>query len=175
MFFWEICRLVGRMVSMSQFSLSKQTSKALILTLRSQAMLIGELLNEDYDYVLTRRLHSRFSKYRSMSWGRFLVSLREVKSSEKILIRRSLLKSGIDFWKCDLGKADEDEKRKFEEFISELVSKEIKIMECSLWRFYRGLSLHRRVRCKKKFWSDQNVKTVLRWWWTTQTQILMTI
>ena len=40
------------------FSLSKQTSKALILTLRSQAMLIDELLNEDYDYVLTRRLQS---------------------------------------------------------------------------------------------------------------------
>ena len=119
------------------FSLSKQTSKALILTLRSQAMLIGELLSEDYDYVLTRRLQSdpienRFSKYRSMSGGRFLVSLREVKSSEKILIRRSLLKSGIDFWKCDLGKPDEDEKRKFEEFISELQSKEVEIMECSL-------------------------------------------
>ena len=104
--------------------------------LRSQAILIGEFLNEDYDYVLTRQLKSdpienRFSKYRSMSGGRFLVSLREVKSSENILIRRSLLKSEIDFWKYDLGKPDEDEKRNFEEFISELESKEIEIMECS--------------------------------------------
>ena len=113
---------------------SQQTN---IKSFEAQAMLIGELLNEDYDYVLTRRLQSdpienRFSKYRSMSGGRFLVSLREVKSSEKILIRRFLLKSGIDFWKCDLGKPDEDEKRKFEELISELESKEIEIMECSL-------------------------------------------
>ena len=69
----------------------------MILTLKSQAMLINELLNEEYDYVLTkvlltRRLQSdpienRFSKYRSMSGGRFLVSLREVETSEKILIR----------------------------------------------------------------------------------------
>ena len=56
-------------------------------------------------------IENRFSKYRFISGGRFLVSLREVQRSEKILIRRSLLKSGIDFWKCDLGKPDDDEKK----------------------------------------------------------------
>lgn len=119
------------------YSLSKQTSKALILTLRSHAMLICELLNEDYEYVLMRRFQSdpienRFSQYRSMSGGRFLVSLREVKSSEKILICRSLLKIGIDFWKCDVEELDDEEKRKFDEFVFELEAKEIEIMDCSL-------------------------------------------
>ena len=37
-----------------------------------------------------------------MSGGRFLVALREVKTSDKILQMKSLLKKGFDFWKMDL-------------------------------------------------------------------------
>ena len=37
-----------------------------------------------------------------MSGGRFLVGLREVNSSEKILKIRSLLKENINFWEEDL-------------------------------------------------------------------------
>jgi hypothetical protein len=97
--------------TISDFCLSKQTAKALVLTLRSQAMLIKDLFNEDYTYFLTRRLQSdpienRFSQYRQMSGGRFLVSQREVISSERILICRSLLKEGINFWEEESLRSD---------------------------------------------------------------------
>ena len=38
-----------------------------------------------------------------MSGGRFLVSLQEVKNSERIIRCRSLVKADINFWKEDLG------------------------------------------------------------------------
>ena len=61
-----------------------------------------------YDFVMTSRLQSdpierRFSQYRQMSGGRFLVSLREVTNSERIIRCRSLVKADINFWKEDLG------------------------------------------------------------------------
>ena len=86
----------------SYFTLTPQTSSALINTLRSQATLIDELLNDGYDFILTSRLQSdsierHFSKYRQMSGGRFLVSLREVLNTERILSCRSLIKKNINF------------------------------------------------------------------------------
>ena len=55
---------------------------------------------EGYDCVLTGRLQSdplerRFSHYRQMSGGRFLVSLQEVIKSESIIKLKSLLKRNI--------------------------------------------------------------------------------
>ena len=83
------------------FCLSDQTSKALRWTLRCHAALIEDLLNDKYDYVLTSRLQSdalerRYGQYRQMSGGRFLVSLKDVDLSEKILKIKSLLKEGFD-------------------------------------------------------------------------------
>ena len=68
-----------------------------LITLRSQAMLIDEWLNDGYDFVLTARLQSdlverRFSQYRQMSGERFLVSLREVLNTERISSCHSLIK-----------------------------------------------------------------------------------
>ena len=90
------------------FTLTANTSNALVMTLRAQSALINELLSEDYEFVMTSRLLSdpverRFSQYRQMSGGRFLVSLREVQNSERILRCRSLIKADINFWKEDLG------------------------------------------------------------------------
>lgn len=118
------------------YCLSKQTANALVLTLRSHAMLIRELLAEGYEFVFTRRLQSdpienRFSQYRQMSGGRFLVSLREVQSSEKILVCRSLLKIGDDFWTHD--DADNDaEEENLNIFMSQLIEHETEIMEAVL-------------------------------------------
>ena len=69
--------------SCPSFTLSTQTSKALISILRSHAALTNDLLSEGYKFVMTSRFQSdpierRFSLYRQMSGGRFLVSLREV-------------------------------------------------------------------------------------------------
>ena len=55
---------------------------------------------------MTSRLQSdpierRFLQYRQMSGGRFLLSLREVTNSERII--RCLVKADINFWKEDLG------------------------------------------------------------------------
>ena len=94
--------------STSFFCLTEQTFDALIRTLRAQASLIDDLLEKDgYYFVVPRRFQSdplerRFSRYRQMSGGRFLVSLREVLSSERIIATSSLLKEDIDFWKEDL-------------------------------------------------------------------------
>ena len=65
-------------------------------------MLVLDLLTDGYQFVLTRRLQSdrlenRFLQYRQMSGGSFLVGLREVLCSEKILKCRSHLKAGIEF------------------------------------------------------------------------------
>ena len=84
------------------------SSYALVLTLRAQSELIKELLSEGYDFVMTSRLQSdpierRFSQYRQMSGGRFLVSFREVTNLERIIRCRSLVKADINFWKEDLG------------------------------------------------------------------------
>ena len=80
----------------------------MVLTLRAQSGLIKELLPEGYDFVMISRLQSdpierMFSQYRQMSGGRFLVSLREVTNSERIIHCRSLVKAAINFWKEDLG------------------------------------------------------------------------
>ena len=89
------------------FSLTPQTSHALVTTLRCTASLIEDLLREGYSYVLTARFQSdplerRFSRYRQMSGGRFLIGLRELESSERILSISSLIKEGVDFWKEDV-------------------------------------------------------------------------
>ena len=126
--------------SSPSFCLTKQTSAALIRTLKAQASLIDELLAENYSFVIPRKLQSdplerRFSQYRQMSGGRFLVSLREVKNSEKILACRSLLKEGVDFWKEDLQpNFDQSILKNFQTFIEEHESyiSEISLSEGSL-------------------------------------------
>ena len=80
--------------------LSKQTFQALIKTLRAQAQLMTELLQEGYLYVIPAKLQTdplekRFSQYRQTSGGNFLVSLREVLQSEKTLLCKTLLKEDV--------------------------------------------------------------------------------
>ena len=82
-FFMSLADWVENWKQSPAFRLTPQTASALIVTLRAQALLIDELLEEGYLFVLTGRLQSdpierRFSQYRQMSGGRFLVSLREV-------------------------------------------------------------------------------------------------
>ena len=94
------------------FTLTAQTASSLTSTLRSHAILIDELVNEGYSFVMTSRLQSdpiekRFSQYRQMSGGRFLVSLREVLNSERILSCRSLIKKNINFWEENI-QVDQD-------------------------------------------------------------------
>ena len=94
------------------FSLTPQTSHALVTTLRCTASLIEDLLQEGYLYVLTARfqtdpLERRFSRYRQMSGGRFLIGLRELESSERILSISSLIKEGVDFWNEDVRPSDD--------------------------------------------------------------------
>ena len=65
------------------FTLTPKTVFALTTTLCANAMLIEDLLNEAYQYVITARLQSnpverRFSQYRRMNGCKFLVNLREV-------------------------------------------------------------------------------------------------
>ena len=43
-------------------------------------------------------IERKFSQYRQINGGHFLVSLNEVTNSEKILLCHSLVKEDIDFW-----------------------------------------------------------------------------
>ena len=106
----EFCRVLAdwietwcneRVPSFEQFTLSLSTAKALIRTLRCQASLIEDLLDDGYDFILTARFQSdplerRFGQYRQMSGGRFLVGLKDTICSEKILKIKCLLKEDID-------------------------------------------------------------------------------
>ena len=95
-----------------------------------------DLLAEGFDYILTSRLQSdpierRFSQYRSMSGGRFLVSLREVSTSEKILGCRSLLKLGENYWLQEEAE-NTDEDGNVDALVRDLGLEEVGIMEPSL-------------------------------------------
>lgn len=83
------------------FTLSAQTSAALTRTLRCHANLVEDLLRGTYQFILTARFQSdpierRFGQYRQMSGGRFLVSAKEVSTSENILKIKTLVKEGFD-------------------------------------------------------------------------------
>ena len=56
----------------------------------------------------------RLSQYRQMSGGRFLVSLREVRNTERILSCRSLINNNINFWKEDLQQPERNEDESYE-------------------------------------------------------------
>ena len=57
---------------------------------------------EEFEFILTSLLQisnrTTFFQYRSMSGGRFLVSLTEVSTSEKKLVCRFLFKMGDNYW-----------------------------------------------------------------------------
>ena len=106
-FYKRLSDWIESWAQISDFCLAKQTSKAFVITLRGQAMFMQELLDEGYEFIFTRRfqsdpLENRFCQYRQMHGGRFLVSLREVLSDERILTCRSLLKQNINFWEENL-------------------------------------------------------------------------
>ena len=85
------------------FSLSKQAFNGIIKTLRVQAHLASDLLDECYQYVLPAKFQSdsvekQFSQHRQMSIGNFLVSLREVINSKNTFLCRFLLKQNVCIW-----------------------------------------------------------------------------
>ena len=49
-----------------------------------------------------------------MSGGSFLISLREVRNTERILSCRSLIKNDINFWKDDLQQPECNEAESYE-------------------------------------------------------------
>lgn len=84
-----------------KFTLSAQTSAALCRTLRCQAALIEDLLSEGKEFVLTARFQSdpierRFGQYRQMSGGRFLISAKDVSTSENIIRIKTLINQGCE-------------------------------------------------------------------------------
>ena len=109
-----------KMPNCEQFTLTAQTSSALRRTLRCHAALIEDLLqNDGYKFVLTSRFQSdplerRYGQYRQMSGGRFLVGLKDVSSSEKILKIKSLVKEGFDI--NDSVKVDQKTDEELEKF-----------------------------------------------------------
>ena len=80
---WDAMKLPNS----EKIRLSAQTSNALRRTLMHSLSIINNLLSEGYKYVLTASdpLEHIYAQYRQMCRGRFLVSLKDVVTSEKIL------------------------------------------------------------------------------------------
>ena len=135
-FFRKLADWIEKWQESPYFTLTPHTSSALIATLRAQASLIEDLLKEGYDYVLVARFQSdplerRFSQYRQMSGGRFLVGLCEVYNSEKILSIRSLIMEDVNFWELDL-RPDKSDGDNVQEFMKEVARLQVEIQESSL-------------------------------------------
>ena len=136
-FYGEITNWIEIWSTCECFTLTKQTSHALITTLCATASLIDDLLEESCTFVLTSRLQTdplelRFSKYRQMSGGRFLVSLLEVCNSEKILAVRSLLKEDIIFWDENIYQTFDIEYSTLENIMQDIALLSSEILECQL-------------------------------------------
>ena len=63
--------------------------------------------------LITIYLQRRFSQYRQMSGGRFLLSLREEKT-QRILSCRSLTKNDKNLWKKDLQQPESNKDESYE-------------------------------------------------------------
>ena len=77
-------------LTVKKFTLSAQTSSALIHTTKCQAALIEDNLRDGYKYVLTPwfqndPLEKRYGQYRQISGGKVLVAVKDVIRSENIL------------------------------------------------------------------------------------------
>ena len=99
----------------------------------TQSCLITDLHAKGFIFVTPRRfqsdpLRNRFAQYRQMSGWRFLVSLREVKSSEKILLIRSLIKENINFW----NKKSKAKKQLLFEFIQKIAYLDTELQSVNL-------------------------------------------
>ena len=101
-FFLFFCTWIEQWSNCQNFSLTKQTLDDLITTPKATSCLLSESLNDGHKNVHTTRfqkdpLEQQSSKNRHISGGRFLVSLREVKNSEKFLKISSIVKENINF------------------------------------------------------------------------------
>ena len=103
-----------RISNCERFTLTSQKASAFTRTLLYHASLIEDLLEEGYEFALTSRFQSdpterRFTRYRQMSGVKFLVGLKDVTSSEKIIKIKSLLKEEIDIDNSVKDTVDDDE------------------------------------------------------------------
>ena len=94
-----------------------------------------DIIREGFHYVLTGRLQidpleRRFSQYRQMSGGRFLVSLTEILRSEKIITYQILLKRDIDFSELTVTSTDEINKLT-SDFLTSLPTDSIDLLSLS--------------------------------------------
>ena len=91
---------------------------------------------EEFEFILTSLLQisnkTTFFQYRSMSGGRFLVSLTEVSTSEKILVCRSLHKVGDNYYWMQEEPEHTGEGDYVDAFVQKLELVESAIMEASL-------------------------------------------
>ena len=114
-FYKRLSDWIESSAQISDFYLTKQTSKAFVITLRGQDLLMQEVLDEGYEIFFTRRFQSDplenwFSQYRLMSGGRFWGSIREVLNTERMLSFQSLLKQNVNFWEENLKPVQKNDK-----------------------------------------------------------------
>ena len=98
------------------------------------------LFAEEFEFILTSLLQisnrTTFFQYRSMSGGRFLVSLTEVCTSEKNLACRSLFKVGDNYWM-----QEEREHRRGVLYVDAFVQK-LELDDQQLWRHHCAITVN---------------------------------
>ena len=113
----------------SNLGLSKQTFNAFICTNQAIADLTTDLFNDGYQYVLTGRLQTdplerRFSQYRQMSGGRFLVSLNEIYRSKTIIKLKTYLEKNIELTTITSPITDE-ESIELQDYVQEITGEDL--------------------------------------------------
>ena len=118
-----LCEWDAEKIPLSEkFTLSSQTSLALQRTLMCHAALIEELLADIFKYVLTARFQSdpierRYRQYRQMCGGRYLVSLKDINTSEKIIRIKCLVQEGSNI--DDSVKVSEEDRRESTKLVND--------------------------------------------------------
>ena len=87
-------------------------------------------MNEGYKFVLTGRvqtdpLERRFSQYRQMSGGRFLVSLKDVYRSESIIKEKTLLANNIELTIISSSLLTDEQSIAVEDFVQSIVQEDL--------------------------------------------------
>ena len=79
-------------------------------------MRIDELLNDGwiYTYSSTSKWSDKASFFTIPTGGRFIVSLREVPNTERILSCRSLIKNDVNIWNEDLQQSESNKDESYE-------------------------------------------------------------
>ena len=124
---------IGLWCTSPSFKLTFQKKSALVLKIPAQADIFEKSIEFGCELVRTTRFQSdpiekRFSQHRKISDRRFLVRLREVLNSERILNCWSLIKENINFWEENIDSDAEESLDSINDLFDERATEIMKVL-----------------------------------------------